>query len=374
MNAVMPIPLDAKRAQLATLFDGACLRGVARLGDMKPALGDDVLLHAGPPLDGRVLSQPIRNAAIHALVYAGKHVDAAADAIDTGAVRLVPAQDHGVVTPLAQVVSSAMPVWRVGDDRHEVLAPIAESVPPALRFGSADAVCVRHLHEQADWAFDQLGARLAATPLAVRDWIDASLQAGDECHARTGEANAQLLAALGDLPAAYGETIAANANFVLPMLMAASAWAMQANGGSIAAVGGNGAVFGVRFAGERHWRTCAATAPIGPRLPGCEDVPVIGAVGDSPVIDFCGLGGQALGFVPALSQAWDALLPADWPERAAAVTDDIGLVCRHRIAASGRSPLVHLAMVSAARAGGLAGRGFYEPDVSLFQSARTTVT
>ncbi|ERJ20111.1 S-ribosylhomocysteine lyase protein [Salinisphaera shabanensis E1L3A] len=367
MSAVVANRLEAKRAQMAALFEGARLRGVARLGDVRPALGDDVLLHAGPPLDTRALSYPLRNAAIHALVYAGRTADEAAEAIDAGAVQLAPAQDHGVVTPLAQVVSTAMPVFQVGDDGHDMLAPIAESAPPALRFGSADDICVSHLRQQAEWAFDVLAPRLAAVPLPVCDWIDVSLVAGDECHARTAVANDRLLFVLNDLPHDYRESIAANANFVLPILMAASAWAMHKHGGSIASVGGNGRCFGVRFAGEKAWRTTGAGAPTGVRMTDCEQIPVLGAVGDSPVIDFCGLGGQALTFAPALVDAWHELLPTDADTRAEAVCDAAtGLVCRHRIAASGRVPLVHLAMVADTPDGGLAGRGFYAPDLALF--------
>ncbi|MES1924344.1 DUF1116 domain-containing protein [Salinisphaera sp. T31B1] len=368
MSVVAPERLDAKRGQAAALFEGACLRGVARLSDMRPELGDDVLLHAGPPLDTHALPYPVRNAAVHALVYAGWPAGDAARAIDTDAIRFEPAQDHGVVTPLAQVVSNAMPVFRVGDERHEVAAPIAESAPPALRFGSADEACVIRLRQQAEWAFGALAPRLADAPLPIRDWIDAALVEGDECHARTGVANARLISALGELPEDYAESIAANANFVLPILMAASAWAIRRHRGSIAAVGGNGQRFGVRFDDEQDWRTVDARPPIGVALAGGEQLPVLGAVGDSPVIDFCGLGGQALAFAPALVEAWEALLPADWQERADAVSDDeTGLVCRHRIAASGRSPLVHLALVSAAPEGGLAGRGFYTPPMALFR-------
>lgn len=369
MSAAAHASLASKIAQIRAVFDGAALRGVARLGDMLPTLGDDVLLHAGPPLADGALSYPVRNAAIHALVYAGWNAGEAAAAIDDRAVRLAPAQDHGVVTPLAQVVSTAMPVFRVGDDAHEIFAPIAESAPPALRFGSGDPACVKRLQQQSDWAFDRLAPRLADTPLPVLDWIEVALAEGDECHARTGVANARLLSALGDLPDDYADTIAANANFVLPILMAASAWAMRKRvGGSIAAVGGNGTAFGVRLAGTQHWRSITAVPPTGVCLPDSEQAPVLGAVGDSPVIDFCGLGGQALEFAPDLVAAWGDRLPDDWAQRGHAVLDpQTDRVCAERIATSGVSPLVHLAMVDASADGGLAGRGFYLPDIELFR-------
>ena len=51
-------------------------------------------------------------------------------------VRLEPAQNYGVVTPLAQVVSHSMPMAVVGDARSQAYAPLSEGPVPALRFGS----------------------------------------------------------------------------------------------------------------------------------------------------------------------------------------------------------------------------------------------
>ncbi|WP_245965503.1 DUF1116 domain-containing protein [Salinisphaera orenii] len=366
--SIAPHDLAVKTAQARRAFDGAALRGVCRLGEARPSLGDDVLLHAGPPLGDADVPHAIRNAAIHALVHGGRDAGAAAEALDRGAIRLAPAQDHGVVTPLAQVVSSAMPVFRVGDEADEVLAPLAESAPPALRFGSADPVCVVNLRAQAQWALDVLAGRLAEAPLPVVGWIERGLAAGDECHARVGVVNAAFRQALGELPADYARTIEDNANFVLPVLMAASAWALRRRGGSIAAAGGNGVEFGLRFPGDVGWRTVAATPPAGVYLPGREQAPVLGAVGDSPVIDFCGLGGQALAFAADLLAAWAEVLPPARELCAESLLEpDTGLVCRHRVVHSGRSPLVNLAMVDASAAGGLVGRGVYAPGVDLFR-------
>jgi len=85
----------------------------ARLSDII-AVADRTLLHAGPPLPDGMIPPPLLNSAVAAVLFEDwAHDDAEArDAIVRGAIRLVPAQDYGVVTPLAFVVSPSM--WLLG--------------------------------------------------------------------------------------------------------------------------------------------------------------------------------------------------------------------------------------------------------------------
>jgi len=100
------------------------------------------------------------------------------------------------------------------------------------------------------------------------------------------------------------------------------------------------------------------------------DVQGLPAIGDSAVIDFCGLGGQALCACPLLLEEWRAWLPADATSRRHAIVHPRnGLVNALLVAASGLAPLVNLAAVDAAGARGLVGRGFYAPPPELFASA-----
>src|SRR5690606_18255419 len=103
---------------------------------------DHVLLHAGPPLQD-ALPPPIRQAAIEAILFEGLAANhaAAAGLLDAGEVRLLPAQDHGIVTPLAQVVSASMPLFTVSRNGTHFHAPLVESPAPALRFGKPGPHC-----------------------------------------------------------------------------------------------------------------------------------------------------------------------------------------------------------------------------------------
>jgi hypothetical protein len=360
-------------AQHLAPYAGAFLRGVTTLAEVLPGLPADTLLHAGPPYGDNALPAAVRNAAIHALVYEGLVADAgeAGRLIDSGRLHFAPAQDYGVVTPLAQVLTRSMPVLHVGDADGVAYAPLAEGPPPALRFGSSDPDCVARTHRCAEMALRELGPWLEAHPVPIDTVVRSALLAGDDCHTRTGAANRALTDALQGMPDGGLDAIRVNPGFVLTVLMAASAWALRRLSAkrpqTIVAAGGNGVRFGVRFAHSSAWQSAPAEAPVGPRFSHAEQARALGAIGDSAVIDMCGLGGQALAWSPELVVEWLEYLPEDWAVRRGAILDpELGGVDATRVTLTGCPPAVHLAMLDAEGRIGLLGRGFYHPPISLF--------
>jgi hypothetical protein len=197
--------------------------------------------------------------------------------------------------------------------------------------------------------------------------IEHALAAGDECHGRTAAANERLLAVLDGLSAGDAALIAANPNFVLPVLMAAACGLLGRQPSGVAAVGGNGEAFGFRLHGAAAWTVVPAQPPVGGRLPGREHAAALGAIGDSAVLDFCGLGGQAMHLAPSLSSEWASLLVDDPVARRSAVIDpQSGLVDVARVVAGGPVPQVNLAILDRTGRSGLLGRGFYLPPSALF--------
>ncbi|MCD2511026.1 DUF1116 domain-containing protein [Comamonas endophytica] len=365
----MTTPDSAELARWANPFARACWRDVVTRAQALPELAPHVLLHAGPPLEGPAPA-PVRQAAVQALLFEGLALDEAAalNLLDTGAVQLAPAQDHGVATPLAQVVSASMPLAVVGDGKRCAWAPLIEGPAPALRFGTTDAGALQRLR-----AIAALGQRLAPllrdAPVPLRPVVEQALKEGDECHARTGAANAALLARLPGICAQDREALAASPGFVLTILMAAAAWRMRAEDAPIAAAGGNGQAFGLRLRGARGWQAVAARPPQGTRFAGHEQTPALGAIGDSAVLDFCGLGGQSLAAAPALCEEWRSTLPRDVAARRAQVCDPAtGLVDPACVRRSGLPPLVNLAILGADGTAQLMGRGWYAPDSALFEA------
>jgi hypothetical protein len=173
---------------------------------------------------------------------------------------------------------------------------------------------------------------------------------GDDCHARTAAANEELVAGIDALDSDVAAVLRAIPAFVLPSLMAGAAAALRHHHSAIEAMGGNGIDFGVRRRGESEWRQLPAQAPQGERFPGHAAAVPLPAVGDSVLIDYCGLGGLA--HAPELQRS--LLHP------------NSGIVDSVRIASGAAVPMFNLAILDAAGAAGLIGRGVYSPPPALF--------
>ena len=99
------------------------------------------LLHAGPAFDDPAeITRPILNSAAVAAVFEGLAPSfAAAEAmIAGGEIVLRPAQDRGVMMPLASVLSASMLLQVVadaGEPGRKAFAPINGGSGPALRLG-----------------------------------------------------------------------------------------------------------------------------------------------------------------------------------------------------------------------------------------------
>lgn len=336
--------------------------------DVLPDLPRNVLLHAGPPLS-ELVPEPIRASAVQAILYEGLAHEAseARRLLTTGRVVLKAAQDHGVTTPLVHIVSASMPLAVLRGQSGQVrYAPFIEAGVPALRFGKAAPDVLARMRLMDVFVMAVLRPAVSSRPVSIAPLVDASLKGGEECHALTAIATRQLIEQL-DLshldslvPSTYGA-------FALPILMAASSIRLAESGESILAVGGNGCEFGVRLRDEHTWRTGPATPPIGSRLAGHESDEALGAVGDSAVIDFAGLGGQSLAACPALLDAWKTVLPASLDP---VVNPDSGVVSLQRLHETGGSPIVNLAILDSQCASGLIGRGIYRPDRAVIRPLR----
>jgi hypothetical protein len=314
-----------------------------------PELPYRVLLHAGPPFRGTPPA-PVANAATQAILFEGMAPDAAGarDLLVRGEVELRPAQDHGIVTPLAQVVSASMLVVAVRQRGRIFHAPIIEGPAPALRFGSTAPETLQRLRDVGAWLSSAVAPIVRRHPVSIADVVRAAVAAGDECHGRTGFANEELVSRLRGLDASGVARLCANSAFVLAPLMAAAAVALQTHHSPIQAIGGNGFDFGIRRRGEAAWRRLPAEAPQGSQ-PGFDATVPLPAIGDSAVIDFCGLGGQALDGA-----------------REGLIDPSSGIVDPERIVRQALSPRINLAILDRDGVRGLMGRGIYSPPVRLF--------
>lgn len=358
---------DKEIAVIASRFEGILWTDILLRSTALPALPATVMLHAGPPLKASIPAA-IRHAAIEAILFEGlaENHEVAAQLLAQGKVSLQPAQDHGVVTPLAQVVSASMPMFAVSSRGSTRYAPMVESAPPALRFGKPGPNARAQLQLLAQFGLHVLKPILQAHPVALNTPIHYALIGGEECHALTARANNALLSQINTLNGRDREVIQSNPGFVLPLLMAACALRLEQSG-HIVAAGGNGLEFGYRLRESNEWQTIAATPPQGTRFSGHENTIALGAIGDSAVIDFCGLGAQALAYAPTLANAWKEFLPADLhAHRAQLLSPGNGMVDLKNILSRDCSPMVNLAILDLAAESGLIGRGVFQVATQLF--------
>ncbi|WP_397474115.1 DUF1116 domain-containing protein [Pusillimonas sp.] len=345
---------------------------LVRLEDAVSNLPARTLFHAGPPYKGQPPGA-VLNAAAHAAVLEGwsPDFDAARSAIagEGAGIRLLPAQDHGIVVPLAQVAGPSTWCWEVGNDKLRVYSPVSEGGPPALRFGSADP---RSRDNALGWCAklaEHANPLLEKTAIHPEQLMRKAHEMGDDGHAVVQAGTGLLVDALEGLPEEFRAAILANAGFALTPWMAYCGWKLGTNENGISAIGGNGIEFGIKLKGNDTWNSVSAPSPSGPYFKPEFADESLGAIGDSAVVDTCGFGGQALQHAPVLLKEWNDYLPADVAERPKQLLDpQTGCLDPARIVATGMSPIINLAILHREGADTPIGRGHYCPPASLFDN------
>lgn len=142
--------------------------------------------------------------------------------------------------------------------------------------------------------------------------------------------------------------------------------------------GGNGVEFGIQLASRPgQWVCVPAPVPQGTIEPAHQGRQAVGALGDSAVVDFAGLGGQSLQFAPLVAQGVAASLPADAAQRAVQVLASkapplVRGLCATAAAscvAAGVGPLVLIGMIDAQGVAGRIGGGVVDVPATLFERA-----
>ncbi|WMS41137.1 DUF1116 domain-containing protein [Acuticoccus sp. MNP-M23] len=288
--------LCAARPQLAR---------IAPIGELVAHLPPRTLFHAGPPFASLGdVPQPVRNAAAAALAHEGWS-EAGWAAIAAQEIHFAPAQDFGIVTPLAFVAGPSMFAVEVTDADGKAPAKVSplNDGPPAiaLRFGrdSADGLAL------VKSVTDGIGADLAhglQAPVPLLPLMADALVNGDDLHGNVAAMQAAIRQHFTGLSSESEAYLDAAGQFALNIVMAASALMLAAGDGvadsdMVVACGGNGREVGWKLASGDGWQTAPAQRPEGPHAAGTAPLP---AIGDSAVIDALGFGAAALRFAPAL--------------------------------------------------------------------------
>ena len=363
-------------------------------------VADNVFLHAGPAFTSiEAICQPILNSAAVGAVFEGlaPDLDRALAMIRAGEIELRPAQDHGVVTPLAAVVTPHMPLHYVYDGNHGrsvCLTPINGGNGPAIRLGQISENAVAHLHWINGPVMDGLAAGLGEG-LELIPFASAGLAAGDDCHGRTIEATRLLVAEI-DARTKGGMTNAEVRAFLdqspsmfLNLWMAASKCLMSVASGIagsslITAMGGNGVEVGLQIAGlPDQWFTAPASPPNGQIAENIDSARRLGAIGDSAIVEALGLGAMNITQSPEQMKALGAFAPADFEQRIEVLrlgphldfntaAPPIGITAREVVAYSA-GPMVALGIIDREGELGRIGGGIFDPPIEMFTAAMSAL-
>jgi hypothetical protein len=323
------IDLDIDRANTTAvermMATRPLLTGVARAGDVIPALGQGgLLLHAGPPITWERASGPLRGALIGALIFEGTAPNeaAATDLLERGEIALSPCHHHGAVGPMAGVLSPSMAVYVVEDANSHgghggrAVSSLNEGYGKVLRYGAYSDDVLTRLRWMNTTLADVLGEALTqAGGLDLRALIAEALHMGDEGHNRNKAGSllfTKLLAphiaraASGDVAAEVLRFLGDNALSVLnPVMAACKAMGDAADGvpGStvVTAMARNGTDFGLRVSGlPGRWFTAPAAVPDGLFFPGFSAADANPDIGDSTITETAGIGAFAMAAAPAI--------------------------------------------------------------------------
>ncbi len=299
------------------------LTGVARARDVIPGMRENLLLHAGPPIEWERMSGPLRGAVIGALLLEGlaDNEEEAVAMVMRGEVDFEPCHHHATVGPMAGVTTASMMVYELENigpsGENKAYSNLNEGYGKVLRYGAFAPEVIEKLR----WMNETMGPLLAealsaSEGLDIRALLAEALHMGDEGHNRNKAGSLIFTRLLAPIiaKAAQDKNVASqviqflgeNALSVLnPVMAACKAMTDSAHGiaGStvVTAMARNGTDFGMRVSGlGEQWFTAPAQIPQGLYFPGYSSEDANADIGDSTITESAGIGAFAMAAAPAI--------------------------------------------------------------------------
>jgi len=297
------------------------LTGVETARDVIPGMKENLLLHAGPPIEWERMSGPMRGAIIGGILFEGlaKNEKEAIAVVEKGEVEFDPCHHHETVGPMAGVTTASMKVYVLENVTHgnKAYSNLNEGYGKVLRYGAYSKEVLEKLNWMNDVMSPALSEALANSGgIDIRALLAESLHMGDEGHNRNKAGSilyttklAPLIAEVVEDKATAAEIIkflGENALSVLnPVMAACKAMADAAHGveGStiMTVMARNGTELGIRVSGlGDQWFTGPVGQPDGLYFPGFTAEDASGDIGDSTITETAGIGAFAMATAPAI--------------------------------------------------------------------------
>jgi hypothetical protein len=333
----------ANRAALARLQEARpMIVGAGAAGELIPGLEGWTVLHAGPPVEWGLMCAPQRNAVRGAIIlegWAADH-DEADGLVEAGDVRLASAHSLDAAGAMCGVISPSMAVWAARDEVGGGVgySPMNDGPGDAFWLGVGSPEAIRRQRILADGVAPGFAAALRANgPIDAFSLCAQGIAMGDDCHMRHQATTMLLLRealpAMAEhapdsvLPTA--RMLAGNGHFALTMTIAAARAALMGIQGTphsslVVFISRNGVDAAIQLAGlPDRWFTAPAPLVGDPLYrPGFSDDDAAPDIGDSALVECCGLGAAASAASPSVAAFLGGGL-ADALER----TREMGDIC-----------------------------------------------
>ena len=287
-----------------------------------PALRENTILHAGPPIAWDRMCGPMRGAVAGIAVFEGwaSDLDRAAAMAASGAFAFHPNHHFDAVGPMTGMTTIGQPVMVVENRTfgNRAYCALNEGLGKVMRFGGNDAEVLARLV----WLRDVFGPAMGVAlrdlgGIPLKSLVARGLTMGDEMHQRNVACSGLTLRALAPALArtvtdstALAEALAfigGNDQFFLNIVMALGKAIMDPvrgiEGSSVVtAMSRNGTDFGIRVSGTGDtWFTAPVEMPEGLYFPGFTEADANPDMGDSTIVETIGLGGFAMAAAPAVA-------------------------------------------------------------------------
>lgn len=290
-----------------------------------PGMKENMILHAGPPIEWERMAGPMKGAIIGALIYEGKakNEEEAIKLASSGEIEFSPCNEHATVGPMAGIVSASMPVHVIYNKTYKNYSycTINEGLGKVLRYGAFNDEVIDRLK----WLGEEFGPTMKAALKLVEDGIDVkslisqAVHMGDECHNRNKASTSLFFREITpyilkadvdfDIKNRVLQFMKENDHYFLNLSMPACKAATDAaqgveNSTVVITMARNGVDFGIRVSGlgKNQWFTGPANMIKGLMFPGFKEEDANPDIGDSSITETMGIGGFSMASAPAITQ------------------------------------------------------------------------
>ena len=302
--------------------------GVRPAIECVPDMREGLILHSGPEIGWEEMSETQRQGGINGVLFEGyaKTREDAEHLLKTGEVTFASGNDYHIVVPGSGIATPSM-VMNIVEDRNSGVRGFCAPFEGPNRGGLAgwgvyNEAIDKHLHNMSDVIGPAITRMLEeAGGMALKRIMVRGVEMGDELHSRQDACGLILTNELAkmifdtksmndDEKRQVMDLIFGTVRFFHPLGMASAMSGLEAArhvpySTVVTAMEGNGVTFGIKVAGlGNQWFTAPA-----PRLEGeyvaadikVEDV--LPWIGDSCMLEACGLGGSAAAAAPAVMRS-----------------------------------------------------------------------